>query len=169
WGEAQRRFAASNVRARQLGLAYRTFPSSALAAYAAHRAGDAEERDRKLRDAAAVADAQHDVTLYLLAIRMGSPVWREWSTEAIARDPELNAAMSLIRARQALAANDVATAKRELRRARGESIEATEVREEAELLAAELGEPATLLPADPPYPNILRYVAIFDLAERLKR
>jgi serine/threonine protein kinase len=166
WSEAQRRFAASNARARQLGLAYRMYTSAALAAYAAHRAGDAEERDRKLRDAATNADAQHDVSLHLLAMRMGSPVWREWSTDAIERDPELAGAMSLIRARRALLTGDVATAKRELRRSRAESIEGTELREEAELLAAELGERSMLLPADPPYPNILRYVAIFDLAER---
>ena len=47
--------------------------------------------------------------------------------------------------------------------ARAESIDETELREEAELLAKELGMPSQLLPADPPYPNILRYVAIFDL------
>jgi hypothetical protein len=28
--------------------------------------------------------------------------------------------------------------------------------------------PSQLLPADPPYPNIVRYVAIFDL-ERLRK
>jgi hypothetical protein len=34
--------------------------------------------------------------------------------------------------------------------------------EEAELLAAELGLPSTRMPADPPYPNMLRYLAVFD-------
>jgi hypothetical protein len=162
WSEAQRRFAASVARSRQLGLTYRTFASSALAAYAAHRIGDAEERDRKLNDAAAIAPAgAPQAALRVLAIRIGSETWRAWSTEKIA--PE---AMSLVRAREAFASGDVELAKRELRRSRAEGIEQTELREEAELLAHELGLPSQLLPADPPYPNVLRYVAIFDLEKR---
>ncbi|HEV7768275.1 MAG TPA: hypothetical protein VGQ76_24965 [Thermoanaerobaculia bacterium] len=62
--------------------------------------------------------------------------------------------------------NDAVSAKRELGRARAEGIDQTEQREEAELLAAELGVPSQVLPADPPYPNVLRYLAIFDLATR---
>lgn len=158
WPEAQRRFASSVARARQLGLTYRTFTSSALAAYAAHRIGDAEERDRKLNDAAAVAPAGSPRgALRVLAIRMGSQAWRTWTTDGIARE-----AVSLIRARETFMSGDVELAKRELRRARAEGIEQTELREEAELLAHELGMPSQKLPADPPYPNVLRYVAIFD-------
>ncbi len=167
WNEAQRRFAASGARARQLGLTFRTFTSAALGAYAAHRNGDAEERDRKLLDAKAVGPpGEPQASLRALAIRMKSPVWRTWSTEPIARDPELASVMSLLRALEAWDAGDAETAKRELRRARAESIDETELREEAELLAAELGMPSQLLPADPPYPNLLRYVAIFDLERR---
>jgi serine/threonine protein kinase len=167
WIEAQRRFATSGARARQLGLTFRTFTSTSLGAYAAYHIGDTEERDRKLTDAAAFAPpGPPQAALRVLAIRMKSPVWKTWSTETIARDPQLASMMSLIRAREALEAGDAESAKRELRRARAESIDQTELREEAELLAAELGMPAQVLPADPPYPNILRYVAIFDL-ERL--
>jgi hypothetical protein len=167
WSEAQRRFAASAARARQLGLTYRTFASSALGAYAAHHNGDAEERDRKLGDAAAVAPAgEPQAELRVLAIRLGSGLWRTWSTDALSREPQLAPAMSLIRAREALAGGDAELAKRELRRSRSEGIDDTELREEAELLAAELGVPSQLLPADPPYPNILRYLAIFDLEKR---
>ncbi|HEU4889711.1 MAG TPA: protein kinase [Thermoanaerobaculia bacterium] len=167
WAEAQRRFAASVGRARQLRLTYRTFASYALAAYAAHRIGDTEERDRKLNDAAAIAPpAEPQVALRLLAIRLGSEEWRTWSTENIAPDPQLLSSMALIRAREAFAAGNVEAAKRELRRARAEGIEQTELREEAELLSHELGLPAQRLPADPPYPNVLRYVAIFDLERR---
>ncbi len=169
WNEAQRRFAASGARARQLGLTFRTFTSAALGAYAAHRNGDAEERDRKFTDAAAFAPpGAPQASLRVLAIRLKSPVWRTWSTATIALDPQLASVMSLIRAREAWDAGDAESAKRELRRARAESIDGTELREEAELLAAELGMPAQVLPADPPYPNILRYVAIFDL-EQLRR
>jgi hypothetical protein len=170
WNDAQGRFAASGARARQLGLTFRTFTSAALGAYAAHHNGDAEERDRKLADAAAFAPpGAPRASLRMLAIRLKSPVWRTWSTEALARDPQLAPVMSLIRAREAWDAGDAESAKRELRRARAESIDGTELREEAELLAAELGMPSQVLTADPPYPNLLRYVAIFDLERRVSR
>jgi hypothetical protein len=70
--------------------------------------------------------------------------------------------MSLIRAREAAFAGDLERAKVELRRARTEGIDTAEEREEAELLAAELGLPSSRLPPDPPYPNMVRYLAIFD-------
>jgi hypothetical protein len=158
WAEAQRRFASSVARARQLGLTYRVFTSSALAAYAAHRIGDADERDRKLIDAAAVGPSgAPQAALRLLAIRIGSQTWRTWSTDGISRET-----LSLVRAREAFASSDVELARRELRRARAEGLEQTELREEAELLAQQVGMPSQKLPADPPYPNVLRYLAIFD-------
>jgi tetratricopeptide (TPR) repeat protein len=169
WNQAQRRFARAAARARALGLTHRTYSSSALGAYAAHRTGDADERDRKLQEAAAIdVQAVPRAALRLLAIRTGSTVWRSWSSAPFERDPSLQAVVSLVRAREAWAAHDAQRAKRELGRARAEGIDSSEVREEAELLAAELGLPSQLLPADPPYPNILRYVAIFDL-EALRR
>jgi serine/threonine protein kinase len=167
WSEAQQRFAASASRARQLGLTSRTYASSALGAYAAHHNGDTEERDRKLAEAATVVPAgEPQAALRILAIRLGSNLWHTWSTDPLAREPQLAPSLSLIRAREALAAGDRELAKRELRRSRSEGIDETELREEAELLAAELGVRSQLLPADPPYPNILRYVAIFDLSRR---
>jgi serine/threonine protein kinase len=162
WAEGQRRFAMSGARARQLGLTYRAFTSAALAAYAAHRAGDAEERDRKLLDAAALTPNEAPAaSLRLLAIRMKSPVWTSWKDGDLGRAPA-----SLVHACELWVAGDLDNAKRELRRARAEGIDTTELREEAELLSAELGVPSQLLPADPPYPNILRYLAIFDLEDR---
>jgi hypothetical protein len=162
WSEAQRRFTTNTRRARQLGLPYRTFASLALGAYAAHRMNDADERDRKLNDAAAIAPTgPPQAALRLLAMRTQSNAWRAWPMGDISRD-----AMSLVRGREAFAAGDVALATRELRRARAEGIEQTELREEAELLARELRLPSQMLPADPPYPNVLRYVAIFDLEDQ---
>jgi hypothetical protein len=168
--EAQRRFARSTARARTLELTYRVFTGTILGAYAAHRLGDPDERDRKLRDAAAIdVGPVPRAALRLLAIRTRSNVWREWSLDPIRRDPELQPVLSLIRAREAWAAGDLELAKRELGRARGEGLETSEVREEAELLARELGLPSTLLTPDPPYPNVLRYVAIFDYSRDYSR
>ncbi len=164
--EAQRRFGQTGTRARQLGLSVRIFDASAFAAYTAWRSGDFELRDRRLDEAASVQPpAAPWAALRLLAIRIGSDRWRTWNTETIEKEPLLAPVLSLIRAREALAAGDVDTAKRELRRARAEGIDSSEMREEAELLAAELGLPAEVLPADPPYPNPLRYMAIFDLED----
>ncbi|HVG22756.1 MAG TPA: serine/threonine-protein kinase [Thermoanaerobaculia bacterium] len=167
WDEAQRRLAHTAARARQVGLEHRIYESTALAAYAAYRAGDVEERDRKLAEAAALAPPAHPrAALHLLAMRLGSPAWRQWDVTALARDPLLTPTVTLIRAREAALAGDVDRSRRELRRARAEGIDTAEEREEAELLAAELGLPSTLLPPDPPYPNLLRYLAIFDYPKR---
>ena len=165
--DAQRRFAITAARARQLGNSVRLFDASAFAAYTAWRAGDDDLRDRRLAEAASVTPPPAPwAALRLLAIRMGSDSWKLWSTEPVEKEPLLQPAMSVIRGREALAAGDVEGAKRELRRARAEGVDESETREEAELLAAELGLPFEVLPADPPYPNVLRYMAIFDAEAR---
>ena len=163
WDDAQRWLANCSVRAREMGLEHRVFESAAFSAYVAHQTGDFEERDRKLLEAAALKPPIHPfVALRLLAIRLGSTVWTKWSIAEIERDPLHAASLWLIRAREAAYAGDVERAKADLRRARAEGIDTAEHREEAELLSAELGLPSTKLPADPPYPNTLRYLAIFD-------
>ncbi|HKR64484.1 MAG TPA: hypothetical protein VJZ00_12200, partial [Thermoanaerobaculia bacterium] len=167
WNEAQRRFALTANRARELGLMHRVFESSAFGAYCAWREGDAVERDRKLGAAMAVSPPPAPLaSLRLLAIRMGSQVWRTWTMKDIEAEPLLAASVVLTHAREAWASGDAAGAQRELRRARAEGVDATGDREEAELLASELGLPSQKLPADPPYPNSLRYLAIFDLDAR---
>jgi hypothetical protein len=146
-----------------MGLEHRVFESAAFSAYVAHQTGDFEERDRKLMEAAALKPPVHPlVALRLLAIRLGSTVWTKWSIAEVESEPLHAATLWLIRAREAAYAGDVERAKANLRRARAEGIDTAEHREEAELLSAELGLPSTKLPADPPYPNTLRYLAIFD-------
>ncbi|HEV7238374.1 MAG TPA: protein kinase [Thermoanaerobaculia bacterium] len=163
WDEARQRLASCGVRAREMGLEHRVFESAAFGAYVAQQTGDFEERDRKLNEAAALKPPIHPwVALRLLAIRLGSTVWTKWSIAEVERDPLQAATLWLIRAREAAYAGDLEQAKAHLRRSRSEGVETTEHREEAELLAAELGLPSTRLPADPPYPNTLRYLAIFD-------
>lgn len=165
WDDAQQRLAACGARARQAGLEHRVFESAAFSAYVAHRSGDFEERDRRLTEAAALSPPlQPRIALRLLAMRMRSPVLTGWSIAEVEGDPALNATTSLLYAREAANAGDVERAKVLLRRARAEGIERAEHREEAELLAAELGLPSIALPPDPPYPNVLRYLAIFDHA-----
>jgi protein kinase-like protein len=169
WNEAQRRLASATLRARRLGLPHRIFDSSAFAAYAAWRDGDAVERDRKLAASMAVhPPTSPSASLRLLAIRTRSQLWKAWSMKEIEADPATEASAVLIHAREAWAAGDLETAKNELRRARAEGIDSTGDREEAELFADELGLPSQLLPADPPYPNSLRYLAVFDLEDRAR-
>jgi hypothetical protein len=164
WDDAQERLATCDLRARQVGLEHRVFESAAYSAYAAYRSGDFEERDRRLREAAAVKPPREQwLALHLLARRLKSDVWKAWSLADAERDPEAAATLLVIQAREAANAGDVERAKLLLKRARAEGIDRAENREEAELLASELGLPYTLLPADPPYPNMLRYLAIFDL------
>ncbi|MDQ3280128.1 MAG: protein kinase [Acidobacteriota bacterium] len=167
WNEAQRRFARSAERARASGNELRAFSGTTLAAYAAYRGGDADERDRKYAQAAGIAPpAIGRCALRLLAMRTQSALWQSWPIDDLAREPALAPVLSLIRAREAALRGEADLARRELRRARVEGIDTSEVREEAELLADELGLASQLLPPDPPYPNILRWVAVFDLEAR---
>jgi serine/threonine protein kinase/tetratricopeptide (TPR) repeat protein len=167
YDEAQQRFAATVSRARQAGSSVRVFDASACSAYTAWRAGDLVLRDRRFEEAASVQPPAAPMSaLRLLAMRSGSTLWKRWDARPLEKDPELTPVVSLLRAREAFTAGDQESAKRELRRARAEGIDETEMREEAELLSAELGLPFTVMPADPPYPNMLRYLAIFDLPPR---
>lgn len=163
WPAAQRSFALAAERAKQFHLRYRQFENIMLAAYAAHRAGDPEQRDAKLNAGAALVSKNDDyamAVLRILAIRLGSDAWKSWPRPSLANEP---AADAMLRAREVWATGDLEGAARELGRVRAEGIDATALREEAELLAFELGRPFTRMPADTPYPNVVRWLAIFDL------
>jgi len=163
WTAAQRTFAIAAARAKEFNLTYRQFENTTLAAYAAHRAGDLEQRDAKLRAANALAfDGWTMAMVRVLAIRLRSDVWLSWPRAKLDGEPAVEA---LVRARELWSANDLDGAARELRRVNAEGIDATSFREEAELLAAELKQPFTRLPADTPYPNLIRWLAIFDLPQ----
>lgn len=165
WTGSLRALAVSGARARQLGLAFRELESAALAGYAANRIGDFEERDRKLAVAHALASHPgHIAAVRLLALRLRSPVVASWPAPPDFSAHAYTAGVGpLIEGRQAWLRQDFVGARRLLNRARAEGVDTTGMREEAELLAAELGLPFERLPADPPYPNILRYLAIFDM------
>ena len=160
---ALRKLAAATLRSKQLRIPSRELEVSALAAYAAHHAGDPEQRDARLaRSFSLVSEPEERPTLRLIAIRLGSPVWKSWPKLDM-QHVTIPGVESLVAAREA---TDPATARRLLQRAQAEGIDRTNLREEAELLAAELGMPHELLPADPPYPMVLRFLAIFDLERR---
>jgi hypothetical protein len=73
------------------------------------------------------------------------------------------AAATLIHAREAWALGETATAARLLDEARSEGVDTTYFAEEAALLAKDLGAPPQKFRADPPYPNRLRLVAVWEL------
>ena len=161
WDAAQRDFALSASLAHDVNLSYRQYENTMLSAYAAHHAGDFEQRDAKLRFASTLAfDDFTRMMLRVLAIRLRSDVWKAWPRPEAPEEPAIEA---LMRAREAWFADDHAGAVRELHRANAEGIDATTFHEDAELLAAELGQPFTRMPLDTPYPNVMRWLAIFDL------
>ena len=161
---AQRSFASAAARARQINSVQRLYEMAAFAAYTANRHADAVERDRKLQDAVRLPLFGGDyAALRLLAIRMRSEVWKQWPRPRVEGEVVLSGVGPLVEAREAWAAGNLDAARAGLRRARAEAIDGTGFREEAELLASEIGEPYVVLRPDPPYPNVLRYLAIFDL------
>ena len=172
-GEYQRALpvlALASAKARQVSLLSRLMETSALTAYAAAHAGDAEERDRAMAQAWRAngdSDPEQQAFLRLVAMRINSPVWREWP-EPDMRSAALAGVAPLIRARAAWLDGKTDEARRQVQQSRAQGVETTNFREEAELLSAELGLPFTLLPADPPYPIVLRLLAVFDL-ERMEK
>ncbi|HJQ39293.1 MAG TPA: protein kinase [Thermoanaerobaculia bacterium] len=161
WTAAQRSLARGATLARDYGLPYRQFENTMLGAYAAHRAGDFEQRDAKFDAAQSLTfDDFTRSVLRLLAIRLRSDAWKSWPLPPMRDEPSV---APLVRARELWFAGDRDGALRELRRANAEGIDATPFREEAELLAAELGQPFQKMPLDTPYPNLMRWLAIFDL------
>jgi hypothetical protein len=72
--------------------------------------------------------------------------------------------LTLIKARDAWSQRDFANAARLLHESRAEGIDTTWFTEEAALLAYDLGEPPRSFCPDPPYPNRLRFIAVWELA-----
>ena len=159
--------AVANARSREEKFSESIFLSEVLAGYVAWRAGDMAERDRSFEKATAFrVHLGYHAALYILAIRTGSPQWRLWQVPNVEEQTDLAGVARLIDARVRWAAGDRPGAELALRQARAEGIATTGFLEETELLAAELGLPANRLKADPPYPNLLRWLAVFDLARR---
>ena len=163
--QAQSAFDLAAVKAHDAGLGESELESDAFAAWVAGRRGDAEGLARRFRLAAALAEPG---TTDYAALRLFSA--REHlnvlgTTASPPTDEESPAVTTLIKARDALSQNDSAKASRLLQQSRAEGIDATWFSEEASLLAYDLGGPTRIFNADPPYPNRLRFIAIWELGK----
>jgi hypothetical protein len=161
--QAQSAFDLAAVKAHDAGLGESELESYAFAAWVAGRRGDPEGLARRLRLAAALAEpgTTDYAALRLFAARERLNVLG--TTVSPPTDEESPAVMTLIKARDAWSQNDPATALRLLQQSRSEGIDATWFSEEAALLAYDLGGPTRAFRADPPYPNRLRFIAIWAL------
>ena len=161
--EAQATLDLAAVKAHDAGLPDWELESYAFAAYVAGRRGDADGLARRLRQAVNIVEAGTTdfaaLRLFAARERINAP-FRASPPTASEESP---AVTTLIKARDAWSQKDPATASRLLQQARSEGIEATWFSEEAALLAYDLGGPPRVFRADPPYPNRLRFIAVWEL------
>ncbi len=152
------------VKAHDAAMPENELEANVFGAYVASRRGDIDGRDRRLRLAAKLAEPG---TIDYLALRLfeaREKVSVAFGPAPALADAEENAAVAtLIKARDAWSQNDPTTASRLLDQARSEGIDATWFSEEAALLAYDLGAPPRSFPPDPPYPNRLRFIAVWEL------
>jgi serine/threonine protein kinase len=160
--EAQSTLDLAAVKAHDAGLPEGELESYAFAAYVAGRRGDADGLARRLHLAAALSEpgTTDYAALRLLAAR--EHIVTAFATSRAPED-ESPAVATLLKARDAWSQNDFATASRLLQQSRSEGIDATWFSEEAALLAYDLGEPPRTFRPDPPYPNRLRFIAVWEL------
>ncbi|HXH92827.1 MAG TPA: serine/threonine-protein kinase [Thermoanaerobaculia bacterium] len=164
-GGAASAFDLAAVKAHDAAMPENELEAYAFGAYVASRRGDTDGRDRRMRLAAKLAEPG---TANYLALRLFAA--RENVSTAFGAAPvpneadENSAVATLIKARDAWSQKDPAAASGLLEQARSEGIEATWFSEEAALLAYDLGAPPRTFPPDPPYPNRLRFIAVWELA-----
>ena len=162
--QAQTTLDLAAASAHDAGLTQSELESYAFGAYVAGRRGDAEGRVRRFGLAAALAEpGSNDYTiLHMFAAR--ERITATFGTSAVTPDIEITQpVLTLIKARDVWSQNDAATASHLLQQSRSEGIDATWFREEAALLAYDLGEPPRSFRPDPPYPNRLRFIAVWEL------
>jgi tetratricopeptide (TPR) repeat protein len=159
---ARNAFDVAAFKAQQLGQTEFAVDDLGFGAYLAWRAGDQPGAERRLRAAAQLVDRRTEIasSMVLLALRMH--VVLQPMPMPLAPEP---AVFTLIRARESWVLGDTATAARLLEQSRSEGIDTTWFAEEAALLAMDLGAPPQKgFRCDPPYPNRLRFVAVWELA-----
>ena len=149
-----------------------------LGAYLAQRRGDLAGRDRRLAEAhrrlealdASAIETRVAVALVELWLRGAPGQDLRPLAATITSLPELLGVRSLLLARIAFQGpGGRAEAARLLRQSRQEGVDQTYFAEEAALLASDLGEPPARLWVDPPYPNLLRFAAVWELDRRRRQ
>ena len=153
------------VKAHQTGFNPEEVEAYAFGAYAAFRRGDRDTMERHVRAAFAVTPHNssnfHELRLFAFRVGRGDLIPKIDPREKL--DEDLGVP-SLIAARAALARGDAPSATRLLQQARSEGIDSTWFAEQAALLAYDLGAPPRAFRPDPPYPDRLRFVAIWEMA-----
>ena len=138
--------------------------ADAFSAYVALLRGDREGMRRRLALAAALAapGTSSYAELQLFSLRNHANV--TFRRGAPGFDADLpSGADSLVAAREAWSHGDAAECERLLRQSRAEGIESNWFAEEAALLDYDRGGPPRAFKADPPYPNRLRFIAVWEL------
>jgi tetratricopeptide (TPR) repeat protein len=161
---AQATFDLAAVKARAAGMPQLELEALAFGAYVAFRRGDAGGTERRLTAASALADPEttDQAELELLSARTKTNV--AFRSGTASRDGDMHSGVeSLIAARQAWQRGETAAAAQLLRQARGEGIDSTWFAEEAALLDYDLGAPPRTFKPDPPYPNRLRFIPIWEM------
>jgi len=153
------------VKAQQTGFVPEAFDAYGYGAYAAYRRGDRDEMERHVRAAFAITPHNsttfHELRLFAYRLHLNAAVPRVAPNEKLDEDVGVP---SLIAAREAWSRGDLESAKRLLQQSRSEGVESTWFAEEAALLAYDLGGASKSFRCDPPYPNRLRFIAIWELA-----
>jgi protein kinase-like protein len=160
--QAQATLDLAAVKAHEAGLPEAELESYAFAAYVARRRGDTDGLARRLRLAVALAEpgTTDFAALRLFAARERVSV--AFATSPPAEAEESPAVATLLKARDAWSQADYASASRLLQQSRAEGIDSTWFSEEACLLAYDLGGRPRAFRPDPPYPNRLRFIAIWE-------
>lgn len=152
------------VKSRVASMPQFEFDAEGFSAYVAMRRGDREGMLRRLALAIALADPGTSAyaELKLFALRNHANLTFPPRTPSVDADLPPGAG-SLLAAREAWSREDAGESQRLLRQSRAEGIDSTWFAEEAALLDYDLGNPARAFKADPPYPNRLRFIAVWEL------
>jgi hypothetical protein len=158
--QAQSTLDIAAIKAHDAALPENELEAYAFGAYVAGRRGDADGLARRLRLAAKLAEPG---TTDYSALRLIAA--REKINVALspADSEDGPAVTTLMKARDAWSQNNVAAATQLLQQSRAEGIDTSWFSEEAALLAYDLGAPPRVFRPDPPYPNRLRFIAIWEL------
>ena len=159
------------VKAQQTAFVPEAFDAYGYGAYAAYRRGDRDGLERHVRAAFAITPHDsvtfHELRLFAYRMHLNAAVPRIVPGEKLDEDAGVR---SLIAAREAWSRGDLESAKRLLQQSQSEGVDSTWFAEEAALLAYDLaiqwrvGAPPVHFKCDPPYPNRLRFIAIWELA-----